>query len=244
MRCGGQERRSSLGPRPYEAFAAEAHGSRSLRSAGVKRTEASPPGREQSHPGLGLVAGVEPDRAFDMVSSASRRMVRRSIGADRGNNHDPAVTTLSDLTSATRSNNDPTMPTEFLAAFDTLPRDARDDPPRPALLSAGSGIVGLVGVQLVRTASRSPSSATPQRRNGIEGGRHHDGVVSVGPAQAEAERRAARVGDEVALCARLAPVRRVRAGGRLPFLAGTDALSRQARFQSISPAACRRSSST
>jgi hypothetical protein len=27
-------------------------------------------------------------------------------------------------------------------------------------------------------------------------------------------------------------------------LAGTDALSRQARFQSISPAACRRSSST
>ena len=82
------------------------------------------------------------------------------------------------------------------------------------------------------------------RRDGIEGGRHHDGVVPVGPAQAEAERHATSVGDEVALRARLPPVRRVRAGGRATFLAGTDSLSRLARLQSISPAACRRSSST
>ena len=139
---------------------------------------------------------------------------------------------------------DPTVTTEFLAALDAPTRDARDDPPRPALLAAGSGIVGLVSVQLVRTASRSSAPTAPHRRDGVEGGRHHDGVVPVGPAQAEAERRAARVGDEMALRARLAPVRRVRAGGSPPFLAGTDALSRQARLQSISPAACRRSSNT
>lgn len=42
-----------------------------------------------------------------------------------------------------------------------------------------------------------------------------------------------RVGDKVALRARLASIGRVRVGGTAPFLAGTDALSRLARLQSI-----------
>lgn len=139
---------------------------------------------------------------------------------------------------------DPTVTTEFLAALNAATGDARHDPARSAFMPAGSGIVGFVGVQLVWTTSRSAAPTAPHRRDGIEGGRHHDGVVPIGTAQAEAERRAARVGDEIALRARLAPVRRIRAGGRALYLAGTDALSRLARLQSISPAACRRSSST
>ncbi len=138
----------------------------------------------------------------------------------------------------------PAVATELFAALDTTTSDARHDPAGSAFVPTGSGIVGLVGVQLVRAASRSAAAAVPQGRDGIEGGRHHDAVVPIGPAQAEAQRGAARVGDEVALRAWLAPVRRVRAGGRPPFLAGTDALSRQARLQSICPAACRRSSNT
>ncbi len=59
--------------------------------------------------------------------------------------------------------------------------------------------------------------------------------MAVGTGQNEAERRATRVGDKVALGLRLAPVRRVRAGGRPPFFAGTLALSTLARLQSISP---------
>jgi hypothetical protein len=141
--------------------------------------------------------------------------------------------------------------TEFLVALDAPARDARDDPPRPALLAAGSGIVCHDSVQLVRTALRSYAPTAPHRRDDVEGDRHHDGVCRLAPLmqrsivrQAHHERRAVRVGDDVAALARLPPVRRVRASGRAPILAGTDALLRLARLQSISPAACRRSSST
>jgi hypothetical protein len=138
----------------------------------------------------------------------------------------------------------PSVAAELFAALDTASGDARHDPARPAFVPTLSGIVSFVGVQLVRAASRSSSSTTPQRRDGIKSRRHHDAVVPVGPTQAEAERGASRVGDEMTALAPLAAVRRVRAGGRPLFLAGTDALSRQARLQSIAPDACRRSSNT
>ena len=139
---------------------------------------------------------------------------------------------------------DPAVTPEPLAALDAFAGDARYDPARPTLLAPRPGIVGLVCVQLAGPPAWSPAPSISQGRDGVEGLGHHHAVVPVGPAQAEAERRAARIGDEVALRTRLAPVRRVRAGGRAPFLAGTDALSRLARLQSISPAACRRSSRT
>ena len=139
---------------------------------------------------------------------------------------------------------DPAVAPKLFAAFDALSGDARHDPARPALLPPRLGIVGLVGVQLVGASARSATPARAQWRDGIEGRGHLRAVMPVGARQPQAERRAASVGDEVALCARVAPVRRVRAGGRPPFLAGTDALSRLARLKSISPAACRRSSST
>ena len=140
--------------------------------------------------------------------------------------------------------NDPAVAAELFAALDPFAGDARDDPTRPALLATRLGLVGLVGVQLVGASARPTASARAQRRDGIEGRSHLRAVVPVGACQPQAERRAAGVGDEVALRARLAPIRRVRAGGRPPFLAGTEALSRLARRQSISPAAWRRSNRT
>jgi hypothetical protein len=138
----------------------------------------------------------------------------------------------------------PPVPAQPLAALDAAACDARYNPTRPALVSARFSVVGFVSVQLVRPLSRPAPSTVAHGWDGIEGRCHHHAVVPVGPAQAKSERRTARVGDEVALRARLAPVRRVRAGGRALFFAGTEALSRLARLQSICPAACRRSSRT
>jgi hypothetical protein len=107
----------------------------------------------------------------------------------------------------------PPVPAQPLAAVDAAARDARHNPTRSTLMSARSGVVGFVGVQLVGSPSRPSPSAVAQGRDGIEGRRHHHAVVPVGPTQADAERRAAGIGDEVAFRARLAPVRRVRAGG-------------------------------
>lgn len=138
----------------------------------------------------------------------------------------------------------PSVPAQPLAALDAAACDARYNPTRPALVSARLSVVGFVSVQFVRAVSRPAPPTVAHGWDGIEGRCHHHAVVPVGPTQAEAERRTARVGDEVALRARLAPVRRVRTGGRAPFLAGTEALSKLARLQSISPAPCRRSKST
>ena len=132
---------------------------------------------------------------------------------------------------------DPAVTAEFLAALDTLAGDARDDAACTTLLPTDPRVVSFVGVQLVRPVPRPAAPTGAQRRNGIEGGRHLRAVVPIGARQEEAERRAAGIGDEVALRARLAPGRRVRASGRAPFFAGTEALSRLARLQSISPAA-------
>ena len=139
---------------------------------------------------------------------------------------------------------DPAVATELLAVLDALAGNARDDPARPAPLSSCLGIVSLVGVQLVGALARSAAPTRTERRNSIQGRRHFWAVVPAGAHQPHAERRAAGAGDEGALRARLAPVRRVRAGGRPPFLAGTKALFRLARPRSISPAACIRFSST
>ena len=138
----------------------------------------------------------------------------------------------------------PAMPSEPVASLDAAPGNPRPDPARPAFLPPHSRIIGLVGMQLVGSPARASPPPAAQGRDRVQRRGHQRAVVAVGAGQDEAERRTARVGDEVALGARLAAVRRVRAGGRPPFFAGTLALSRLARLQSISPAACRRSSST
>ncbi len=147
---------------------------------------------------------------------------------------------------------DPAMASEPSAALDAASGDAWDDGAGPALGPAPAMVVAFVGVQLVRSAARTSAAAGAHARHRVQGGCQHHAVVPVGPAQCQAERRAARVDDEVTFAARPAGRRcfasrrnrRVRAGLFAPFLAGTDALSRAARLQSRPPASCNCSSST
>jgi hypothetical protein len=66
--------------------------------------------------------------------------------------------------------------------------------------------------------------------------------VPVGRAQHEAERRALPVDHDMPLGARLAAIRRARAGRGAPLFAGTEALSSAARLQSILSASRNRAS--
>ena len=115
---------------------------------------------------------------------------------------------------------DPAVTAEPLAALDAASRDAGHDPPGPALLPPGLGVVGFVSVQLAGSATRSPAPSAAQGRDGVERRGHQRAVVPIGARQEDAERCAAGVGDHVALRARLAAIRRVRAGVRAPFMDG------------------------
>ena len=138
----------------------------------------------------------------------------------------------------------PAVPAEAFGAFDTPPGDTRCDAPFAALPAAAAVIMGLVGVQLARTPPRAATFARAYGRDGIKRRSEHAAVVAIGPAQGDTERGAASVGDHVPLRARLAAIRRVRAGEGAPLFAGTLALSSAARRQSICPAPCSRSKST
>lgn len=131
---------------------------------------------------------------------------------------------------------DPAVPAEAFAGIDAASGDAWGDTTGATLLPPCAGIIGLVGVQFGWSLPGSPMLAA-QWWDGIEGGCHHHTVVAVGAGQPEPEWRAAGIGDEMALRARLAPIRRVRTCRAPPFLAGTVALSSAARDQSICPAA-------
>ena len=87
-------------------------------------------------------------------------------------------------------------------------------------------------MQLVRPASGPPGFSC-NRRHGIEQVLERLAVVGVGASQQEGERDAAPVSDEVPLGACLAAVRRVRPGSGTPLFAAMDALSTQARVQSM-----------
>lgn len=78
-------------------------------------------------------------------------------------------------------------------------------------------VVGFVGVQLAGPVAWAFTTARANLRDRVERSNELGAVVSVGPGQDNAERRAAGIDDEVALRARLAPVGRVRAGRRPPL---------------------------
>ena len=131
----------------------------------------------------------------------------------------------------------PPVLSQPLAAFHATAPDARLDPALVAGTAAAGVIVAFVGVQLARASARSAPFAR-HGRDRVEQVLERHAVVRVGPGQREGKRDAAPVGGEVALGSCLAAIRRVRARGRPPLFAGTDALSMQARFQSIRSAAC------
>ena len=127
---------------------------------------------------------------------------------------------------------DPPVLAQPLAAFDAAACDRMPDAAPEAGAAAAAMIIGLIGVQCVRPASGSPGLSC-NRWHRVEQVLEGPAVVSIGTAQQEGERDAASVGDEVALGACLASVRRVRPRSGAPLFAAMDALSMQARLQSI-----------
>jgi hypothetical protein len=95
-------------------------------------------------------------------------------------------------------------------------------------------------VQLGRALSR-PCPALADRRHGIDQFLKDPAVVNVGGREADGERDATGIGDDVALRSRSAAIRWVRAGLLAPLFAGTEALSRQARLKSMAFARPKRS---
>jgi hypothetical protein len=135
------------------------------------------------------------------------------------------------------------MPAQLPVALDAAAGDAWLDPAAAASLATAPVIVGFVAMQLVRPTPPAARLAC-HGRDGIEQLLERHAVVDVGRGQQDGERDAAPVGDEVALGARLAAVRGVRPDRTAPLFAGTDALSTQARLQSIRSASRSRRSSS
>lgn len=135
----------------------------------------------------------------------------------------------------------PAMPSQALTVVDTTSGNSGRDGALTTFRVAAPMIIGLVGVQFVRAASRAPRSMT-HRRHGIEGGCEHQAVMPVGSAQADPERCARPVDHNMALRARFAAIRRVRASAGAPFLAAMDEESSAARLQSSLSASAKRSS--
>jgi hypothetical protein len=93
-------------------------------------------------------------------------------------------------------------------------------------------IVSLVSVELARLLSRW-SPGLLDRRHRIDHLLQHQAVLDVASRQRDSERNALSIRKDVALRARLAAVRGVRACDRAPLLAATEALSRAARRKSM-----------
>ena len=136
---------------------------------------------------------------------------------------------------------DPSMLPEATAALDAASGDARDDAAGAQVAPTPGIVVALVGMQLVRPLART-AAPLAQRRDGVNHRVQDLAVVNVGPGQNDGERDAGAIDHEVALCAWLAAVGRVRADRVAPLLAATEEESTAARVQSVWPARLRRSS--
>ncbi len=127
---------------------------------------------------------------------------------------------------------DPAVTSQFCAALNATPGDARLNVASGQGVAAAAMIIRLVRMQLARALARR-APALPDGRDGINERLQHAAVMHVGTSQLQGERDAVRVREDVALRACLATVGRVRAGRRAPFLAATAALSRAARLKSM-----------
>ena len=138
---------------------------------------------------------------------------------------------------------DPPVPPKPCTALDTAPSDAGLGVAAGQSATAAAMIVSLVGVELAGPAP-GWSPGLPDGRDGIDHLFQHDAVMNVGSCQADCERNALRIGDDVPLGARLAAIRRVWTCRRAPLLAATEALSRAARLKSMALRRPRRSRRT
>src|SRR5215210_364477 len=123
---------------------------------------------------------------------------------------------------------DPTVPPQALLALDFAARDARGNPPLAALGPTVRSVIALVRMQFVGPLAR-PAQRALDRQHRIQQARQRQAIRTVGRAQAERERDALAVDQQMVLAARLAAIRRIRPRNFAPLLAGTSRLSIQAR---------------
>ncbi len=119
-----------------------------------------------------------------------------------------------------------------LAGLDALARDADHDMAPGQRLAAAGDDVGRVGMEL-RWALPGTTPRAPDGWDGVDEVLEDGAAMPIGAGEETRQWPAPSVGNTMALRAQFPTVRRVRAGGGSPFLAGTLALSRQARSPSI-----------
>jgi hypothetical protein len=139
---------------------------------------------------------------------------------------------------------DPAVAAQLLAGVDPPSSDAADDAAAVQIGTTPWEVVALVSVQLVR-ALTWPTTPALDRRDGLDQVFQDPRVVDVGSGEPDGERDALAVDHNMALRARFATIRRIRADlllGTAPPLAGTLEPSRLARDQSIWSASPSRSS--
>ena len=127
---------------------------------------------------------------------------------------------------------DPAIPSELLLGLDAAARDARDDAAYRATGTAEDVVVGLVGVELVRSKA-GPAPAASDRRDTIEHRLEVIAFVHVRRCEVDGERDAVAVDDQMLFGAEFSTVCRVRARRFAPPFARTLEASRLARVQSI-----------
>lgn len=142
-----------------------------------------------------------------------------------------------------RALDDPTMPTQPLAALDSSAGNPALDAAPPQILPTAGVVVPFIGVQLRRPLSGSPAPPA-DRGNRLDQRLEERAIVDVRRRELDRERDALAVDHKMALRARFAAIRRIRPGFAAPFFAGTLLVSSAARVQSILSASPSRWSSS
>ncbi len=127
---------------------------------------------------------------------------------------------------------DPAMAAEAGGGFDALASDPTADATASQVAPTAANVVALVGMELGRTLAGSAPRAL-DRGDRLDQLLEDDLVGDVGGGEQERARDAVAVDHQMALRARFAAIRWIRAGFGPPFLAGTLAESSDARSQSI-----------
>lgn len=119
-----------------------------------------------------------------------------------------------------------------MGRFDSSTRNSRCNAPLSASDPAASMVVGLVCVELLGTFSRT-SPRSQDRGHLVQQGLEGDRIVDIRRRQLGRERDPIPIYNEVVFAARFSAVGRIWTRLWSPFFAGTLALSREARLQSI-----------
>ena len=130
----------------------------------------------------------------------------------------------------------PAMTAEPFLRLDPAARNARRDATRATSTPALRIIISLVRVRLPGSMAWSTTSAHAQRRNRIQHVFEELAVIHVRRREPDGERNARGIDHKMALAARSALIRRVRADNVAPLFAAIVELSIATRLQSISPA--------